>query len=179
MNVLCIGAGPSVDFDYIKNFKGILVCVDRILKTLLENNITPDYCVTYEKGIWSSNTWQIDRGFVIMFENIPKVKTKFIHSPASNDDIVKNLIKDGHDVSMFTGPLFPAVNNVGLFAWYFTVEKLKPEIVDIIGIDHLIQDFPQRPIKCQWFREVFFELESFYSKDITTLINGKPCKLLN
>lgn len=164
MKVLVVGAGPSVDYDYIRSFDGVIVCVDRILKSLLAEQIEPDYCVTYEKGFANSSELVIDRCFVIFFENIPKIRTKFIHSPSSHPDIVQNLIKDGRDVSIFEPKLFRAVNNVGLFGFLFACDELKADKIHLIGFDHLKTDDPNRVIKCQWFREVFFELRNgFYS----------------
>lgn len=164
MKALVVGAGPSVDYDYIRKFSGVIICVDRILKSLLAEQIEPDYCVTYEKGYISSNQFIIAPHFILMFEGLPKLKTEFITSPASHEDIVSGINRDGHKNRIFEPKLFKAVNNVGLFAFMFAVDELKANQIHLIGLDHLKHDDPNRPIKCQWMREVFFELRrGFYS----------------
>lgn len=172
--VLVIGAGPSVDYDYIKKFKGIRIAVDRIYKPLLEHGITPEYSVTYEKGLISSNGNVINTHFKILYEGLPKTKTKFIFASTSNEDIYNNMVREGHDCTLWDHKMMRAVNNVGLFAWFYAVEELKADFIDMIGMDHLKTDFPERPIKCQWMREIFFELKNFYATNTNTVYLNEP-----
>ena len=132
-----IGHGPSYqDYDFIRNFDGVLLCVDISAKDLIEHNIIPNYqlfsetheTITKYVTEWMPSTFLdvrnkmtvVHRSQTIpaMYNRVGRLKLK---------SIIFNAEKYGNT---------NAINNVGLYSIVFADEILHADEIHLIGLDH-------------------------------------------
>ena len=158
MTVKClvIGNGPSKkDYEFIKNFEGIILCVDVTAREIIDIGVIPDYQLFSEthETIWKyvlewlpdnfldtkirKNMTVVHRSNVVpgMYNRIGRVKLK---------SIVFDTDRYGNE---------NAINNVGLYSVVFADEYLKADECYLIGLDYggwddlLNRDYPKELVQ--------------------------------
>ncbi|MGP1588235.1 MAG: 6-hydroxymethylpterin diphosphokinase MptE-like protein [Treponemataceae bacterium] len=160
--ILVLGAGPSVDIFFdnleskLKNYKTILqnnfflLCVDSVLKSVKNRNITPDAVIAVESQlanekafIGQSNTKTILISDFTSQNNINRymkanknTKLSFIFTEYDSLNFLENLKKNFPDI-----PVFPPLGSVGLYALEIAI-YLRHENTPIFfsGLDFSYED---------------------------------------
>ena len=86
---IIIGGGPSLDFEFIKNFDGLKLVCDTVLKKVIDQNIIPEY-------VFSIEDISI---FYMLFDEIPREKCRkitVVHSLRAHENTIKQLNKSGY-----------------------------------------------------------------------------------
>ena len=131
MKVLVVGHGPSYnDYDYIKNFDGLILCVDKSTPDLINHGIIPDYM------LW----WEINEGVKNIIDLcLPiypkKVRDKMVVIYRFNmwDMFVDRIKRYRMKWEIFNDKL---PNNVGLYSIVFADKILKADEIHLIGLDY-------------------------------------------
>ena len=144
MKVLVIGHGPSYrDYDYIRNFNGVLLCVDISAKDLIEHDIIPDYQLFSEthETITKNVTEWMPQSFLDI-----RHKMTIVHRsqsiPAMYNRVgrlkMKSIIFDAEKYGNAT-----SISNVGLYSIVFADEVLHADEIHLIGLDYCGPEYDQ------------------------------------
>jgi len=155
VKVLCIGHGPSrLDYDFIRNFDGLLLAVDASTHELIEDNIIPDYSLYSETGHtiirnleyfmpdYFSDTY-IKDNMTVVFQ---KEKMVYVFEDRLKDMDMKYLGFDGR----YGAGLNHTTQAVGLYAICYADRKLKADEIHLIGYDYKGLDNDGRDMCEQW-----------------------------
>ena len=144
MKAVVIGHGPSFkNYDYIRNFDGVLLCVDISAKDLIEHNIIPDYQLfseTHETITEYVTEWMPSSFLDIKNKMIAVHRSQAI--PAMYNRVgrlkMKSII---FDVEKYGNS--NAINNVGLYSIVFADEILHADEIHLIGLDYCGPEYNQ------------------------------------
>jgi len=150
--VLVVGHGPSFrDFEYIRNFDGMILAVDFSGKELVENGIIPDYILFSEisEGIMDF----VDHTLPMMYVGMP---IKFIHRESISPQVQRRMDEMKLQHSVFIPQYTPehlAVGNVGLYSIAFAQLVLYANEIHLIGMDYRGPDSGGRDYSKEWIKQ--------------------------
>jgi len=164
---LVIAGGPQVQeqFKDARQFNGLIITVDKMLKPCLDAGIIPDYVMTIE----NIST------FGYFFQDIPcniAKKITVIVSERTHVNTEKIIKETGFKMKLFEWKYLNMISNVGLMAFIYTWSELKIKKIIIIGFDHC--DYKKTGIPCfnensEHFQIFYVKLENPYTKTICYL----------
>ncbi len=153
MKCLVVGHGPSyTDYDFIKNFDGKILAVDRCAKDLIAHDIIPDYQLWNETSEGIKD--MLDEHMVIEFA-LGEIKRKM------------TIVYRGRTLSAFINKVARfhlnrieydcegygnsnAITNVGLYSICFAGDILKADEIHLIGLDYGKSDKYIQPVYDNW-----------------------------
>lgn len=143
--VLVVGHGSSYrDYDYIRNFDGIILCVDTSTIDLIEHGIVPQY------QLFSETHETITKYLTeLLPDSLLDVRDKMVvvhrsqSIPAMYNRVgrlkLKSIIFDAERYGNTN-----AISNVGLYSIVFADEVLHPDEIHLIGLDFKGSEYSQR-----------------------------------
>jgi len=155
LKALVIAGGPNVNkqFKEAKNFRGIILTVDKMLKPCIDAGIIPNYVMTIENISI----------FGYFFKDIPRKyaeKITVIVSGRTHLNTVEVIQAHGFKHIVYTWKFLSLTSNVGLMAVVYCWDQLKIYEIIIIGFDHC--DYKRTGIPC--FNEKSPQFKIFYIK---------------
>ena len=151
MEVLVVGHGPSYrNFEFIREFDGLILSVDFSGKDLVEHGIIPDYILFSEinEGVID----YIDHSLPQIYKGLD---ITFIHKA----QLTKPVIKIMDDMGLRHETFFPAYNgkaaddNVGLYSIAYAHMVLKADEIHLIGLDYKGTDHLGHDHSDAWIRQ--------------------------
>jgi len=130
---LIIGGGPSLDFDFVKNFDGLKLVCDTVLQKCVDNDIRPDYVFTLED---ISIFWKL-------FEGVEPLKV--VCSERTHKNTLIYLKKNNFKIIRDSWRFNKLVSNVGLFAFCYSWRELKLNEIYLIGMDSCVYEPVTKP----------------------------------
>ena len=172
---LCVGHGPSCnDHDFIRNFDGIIVCVDATTHELIEDGIIPDYMVYCETGHTIIRELEYFMPDYFGTGDI-KTKMKIVYNKDKMTYVFKDRLRDlGIRNEWWNGKYGNGRNNavqsVGLYALGFCDYKLGVKEVHLIGFDYRGLDYMGNDMTVSWKERTIHYLKGRRNALITSKI---------
>ena len=166
VDVLIVGHGPSYkDFDFIKNFDGLILCVDVSTNDLIENEIMPDFTIWCE-----INEWVKKKVLELLGEKLRGSNTTAVFR---NNTVVelKNRCKSLGLTYVTFNAIYKkdkrATKNVGLYSIAFADMVLKADNIHLIGLEYKGDEYTKDMFGA-WIDETkhYFHNTDFKSKII-------------
>jgi hypothetical protein len=134
-----VGHGPSYrDYDFIKNFDGLILSVDITTTDLIEHDIIPNY---HLYGETQKSVKAHLHKFMPDYYKEDRIKDKMtvIYREETTDCLPYRIDLLGLKSQIFNAERYGnanAINNVGLYSIIFADEILKPDEIHLIGLDY-------------------------------------------
>ncbi len=165
MKCLVVGHGPSYkDYDYIRNFDGIIVCCDISTHDLVENNIVPDYMCFFEtqKAIrhnlyeWIPDSFRDDmvRDKMTLIYRLP------ITGALTYRIEMMKLKWDIFELNEYGDFHADNINNVGLYSIAFATDILKSNEIHLIGMEYRGMDNQGNNCSKKWIESAIWYLNN-------------------
>lgn len=142
-----MGGGPSLktNIDQLKDFDGIVVATDHGWDEMVKRNMEPDIVLTVEttspSAVINKRQWHTKIGDPQIF-----------YSDYSKMSTIKMMLQSkGYNVELFHEISGKNIPN-GVFALYFTILRLKPDSIGLIGFDFEGSDRQQYRFEIMWVR---------------------------
>jgi len=155
---LVVGHGPSYrNYEFIRNFDGLILSVDICAKDLIENEIIPDYQLfseTHETITKNVSEWISGEFIDDKIRNKMTVVHRSYAIPAMYNRVgrmkLKSIIFDADRYGNAT-----SVNNVGLYSIVFACDVLNASEVHIIGLDYGNSDEYKQSLYDGWIASTY------------------------
>lgn len=125
---LIVGAGPSLDLEFVKNFNGLKLVCDVVLKKCLNYGIKPDLVFTLED---ISIFWKL-------FSDVEPLKV--VCSERCHQNTLDYLKKHKFEIIKFRWEYERLVTNVGLMTFCYAWKELKLDNISLIGLDSCVYE---------------------------------------
>ncbi len=150
MKVLVVGHGPSYkNYEFIRNFDGLILCTDVSAADLIENKIIPDYFLMSElhEGIVNYIDTMIPYDWVEEYQI--RKKMKVIHQPRLIHTVTSRLGRMKMTMEVFDA----GHTNVGLYAIKYADSVIKPDEIHLIGLDYNGLDYDGNDFSELWVKQ--------------------------
>jgi len=186
VRALVVGGGPSLDLEFVKNFRGTLLVCDTVLKKCVDYGIKPGIVFTLED---ISIFWKLFEG---------AKACPVICSTRTHVNTLNYLKHYGFGIIVVNWEYIHLISNVGMMAFCYAWRELKIDEISLIGLDSCVYgpvinphslpyDFVYREIinpdgvKCyldpihQVWHEQFIDFLKFAPDDLKILNYSNGC----